>query len=604
MPVLEPDAIVSLPPQKSCTVYAGPGTGKTRLLVKRFDFLLRNPVRPGGEVACITYTNAAADEIAGRLEKGARPAFLGTIHSFLLKHIVYPYGCWLDGVPADFDLVTTGYSAPHLQWMQTHGLISAREAHVPDVVVAFENCGYDLDGTLKTLGRASLTQVQMRAFVEQRLAAKQINQQDVLWFAWRILSDPGFKHVLEALSCRFAAILVDEFQDTSALQFAVLNKLHERGRTALFLVGDSEQSIFSFAGASLDTYETATAKFTSYPLSMNYRSTERIVRLLNLFLHPTHRLVAAADWRDEDTPVYVLVGRVAEAEKIRLFMDLRTRHALTGEAKSPAFLVLARGVDTTRRLSALTDREGVEDVFQQLEKTHRQLNGIVRDILRARRLLDLGEPSKAFRSLDRGLSRVVLKANPGFGSPETVGLTRDSWRTMVCEVLREMARLNAEEVAPWMASVQETVKTAIVSAGGKKSGSKLILLGKVQDNLKKKTTYRTEDALRCVDVSEDVSSAVRTIHRAKGLEADAVLLMAARGQLAQWMIRFDSGKARTEESRIGYVGLSRARRLLCIAAESLNAETRKTLDAGGAVILELKPQPQRQSQGEFAWQHV
>ena len=589
MPPLDPEAIASLPPHESCTVYAGPGTGKTRLLVNRLNFLLRNPARPGGEVACITYTNAAAEEIATRLERGVRPGFLGTIHSFLLEHVVYPYGYWLDGVPPVFDLVTTGYAAPHLQWMQGKGLISARKVHVPNVVKAFESTGYDLDGKLKSLERASLTQEEMQAFVDRRLASKQVNQQDVLWFAWRILSEPAFGHVLDALSCRFSAILVDEFQDTSALQFAVLEKLHAKGRTALFLVGDKEQSIFSFAGASLETYERATAKLPAHPLTVNYRSTSRIVALLNALLEPECRLVPAADWKDEETPVYVVVGKVDDAAKVRAFMELRKRHGLSGDGTSPEFMVLARGANATRRLSALTEAkpEQGEDVFERLDEKHRQLNGILRDLFRARRLRDLGECARAFRSLDRGLSRLILKANPGFGAPESVGLTRESWRAMLCEVLLEMRGLNAEDIAPWAESVQEAVGKAIQKAGGKKSGPKLILLGKLKDHLKTKAKYRTEDALRCVDIADEVTSSVRTIHRAKGLQAEAVLLVAEKGHLTQWMNCYGSGKPRTEEARIGYVGLSRAMKLLCIATDTMAIDMRATLKTLGVVVVEL-----------------
>ncbi len=589
MPPLDPEAIAALPAQESCAVYAGPGTGKTRLLVKRLNFLLQNPPRPGGEVACITYTNAAADEIASRLESGVRPGFLGTIHSFLLEHVVYPYGCWLDGLPADFDLVTAGYAAPHLQWMQVRGLIDARRIHIRDVIAAFESCGYDIDGTLKTIERTTLTQEQMGAFVERRLSAKQINQQDVLWYSWKLLSDPQHAHVLDALSCRFSAILVDEFQDTSALQWAVLEKLHEKGRTALFLVGDREQSIFSFAGASLESYEAATGKFTGHPLNTNYRSTSRIVRLLNLFLEPARQLDAGADWKDEEIPVYVLTGEVDEAAKVRAFMELRVRHGLNGGGRSPEFLILARATATTRRLAALAEAkaEGGEDVFARLEEKHRELNGIVRDLFRARRLLDLGEDAKAFRSLDRGLSRLVLKANPGFGAPDNLGLTRQSWRAMVCEVLREMRNLEAEDVVPWVLGVRDAVKGAILKVGGKKAGQKLILLGKVEKHLKKKSKYRTKDALLCVDIADEVTSAVRTIHRAKGLEAEAVLLVADSGHLAEWLNCFGSGKPRTEKARIGYVGLSRAMKMLCIATDSLSPEVRTTLERCGATIENL-----------------
>jgi len=148
-------------------------------------------------------------------------------------------------------------------------------------------------------------------------------------------------------------------------------------------------------------------------------------------------------------------------------------------------------------------------------------------------------------------------------------------------------------VVPWAGSVQETVKRAILEAGGKKSGGKLILLGKVADYLKKKSTYRLTDALGCVDVSDDVKSSVRTIHRAKGLEAEAVLLVADKGHLTQWLNCFGSGKPRSEEARIGYVGLSRATRLLCIATDGLSPDARATISRFGVVVEALDSRASR-----------
>jgi DNA helicase-2/ATP-dependent DNA helicase PcrA len=577
---LDPESIAHLPADESCVVCAGPGTGKTRLLVQRLTFLGRSLSRPGAGVACITYTNAAADEISDRLEAGVRPAFLGTIHSFLLQHIVYPYGWWLDGVPADFDLVTTGYAVPHLAWMRAQGLISRQKAHVADIMAAFEMIGYDLDGNLKNLGQARLTQGEMRAFVDRRLSKGQVSQQDVLWFAWKILSSPEWKHVLDALSCRFSAILVDEFQDTTELQYAVLKKLHECGRTALFLVGDREQSIFSFAGSSLSTYEAALGLFPTHPLFVSYRSTRRIVEFLNLFLDAERQLEAVAEWKDAEIPVYVLVGKVDDRVRLQRFMELRGKHGLVGGGRIPEYLVLSRGTERARHLAALSKGEsgGPGDVFQRLEEKHPLLNAILRDVLRARRLLDVGEKPRAFRSLDRGLSRLILKANPGFGKPEEVGLTRNSWRVMVSAVLHEMSGLNDDDVRSWVASFAEKVKAAIVRAGGRKSGQKLILLGKLPENLRKKEPYGTAEALRRVDVSDELPRVVRTIHRAKGLEAEAVLVVAAPGgQFTQWMNPHGSGKPRKEEARIGYVGFSRAMKLLCIATESMSLETRNML---------------------------
>ena len=384
---------------------------------------------------------------------------------------------------------------------------------------------------------------------------------------------------------------MDEFQDTTELQYAVLKMLYDQGRTTLFVVGDQEQSIFSFAGASLKTYEAAASHLPAHLFCVNYRSTDNIVRFLNIFLRSERKLIAGSAWRNLGIPVYVLVGEVEHRARILAFMELRKQHALTGTAENPPYLILARGAETTRCLATAAGAESVEsgDVFRDLEEKHPQLNSILKEFFRARKLLDLREHSRAFRRLDRGLSRLILKANPGFGSPGAVGLTRESWRMMVCTLLRAIGKLNDGDVREWSLSLAGKIRDTILGAGGIKAGKKLVLLNKVGDNLKKKTVYAIEDALRCVDVADEVVTLVRTVHRAKGLQAEAVLVVAATGgQFTEWMNPYGSGKPRTEVARIGYVGFSRAMKLLCIATDSANTDTRRMLaKCEGVEIVEL-----------------
>ncbi len=567
-----------IPLEESCVIRAGPGTGKTRQLVERLNLLARIGLPPGRSVACITYTNAAADEIASRLEAGSRPMFLGTIHAFLLQYVLYPYGHWLPEVPIDFDLVTSGFARRHLQWMVHEGIIKSSKVHVPDVVAAFEAIGYGKDGSLKSFRPSGLRPAEMRAFVDRRLSEGELSQHDVLWFAWLILSNPEWAHVCEALSCRFAVILVDEFQDTTELQFEALKCIKAFGRTSLWLVGDAEQSIFGFAGASLNSYQEATQLFQTKHLSTCFRSTGRIVSFLNRFLSPEDQIVPGSDWKELPIPVYMLVGQVDDIERFQLFLKLREKHGLKGMGRTPEYLVLARGTERVRQLEAVLAgvRSGNDDFFTDLEVKHRLLCAILKDCLGTLKLQDQNNAARAFRRLDRGLSRLVLKANPGFGNPEMVGLTRDGWRQMLCLVLATLGSLDQSEIRTWTAELKKLIGESIVRTGGKKSGQKLILLGKLDMYLKKRQTYPVQEIFRQVDVSDEMPSKVRTVHRAKGMEAEAVLLVAANAaQFTRWMVPWRSAKNRDEEARIGYVGFSRAMKMLCVATDKMNAETQK-----------------------------
>ena len=194
MKVVDPLDIVRLPVDESCIVRAGPGSGKTWLLVERIKFLIGQELRPHSTIACITYTNAAADEIAERLPAGVKLGFLGTIHSFLLNFVVYPYGHLLDELGKDFDLATEGYAKQYMSWMVQQGHLSKTKAHVPKVVRAFEAIGYNLDGGLQDFLHKGLKPGEMRAFVDRRLSRGQISQQDVLWFSFKILAESKHAH--------------------------------------------------------------------------------------------------------------------------------------------------------------------------------------------------------------------------------------------------------------------------------------------------------------------------------------------------------------------------------------------------------------------------
>ena len=580
MRAFDADVIESLDPATSCLVQAGPGTGKTRLIARRIQYLLARGTRPGAGIACITYTNAAAEEISHRIASSGKPAFLGTIHSFLLENLVYPYGHWIEGVPASFDLVTEGFAAPHLQWMAANGLIDNRKTHIPDVRDAFEAIGYNIQGNPKCFANAGLRTAEMQAFIGRRMATGQLSQHDVLWIALKILTDERYPQVCEALSCRFSAILVDEFQDATELQYAILKRIHSKERTALFLVGDPEQSIFSFAGASLETYEDAHRQFTTFSLDKNYRATGVIVDFLNLFVPLEMKLHAVGPAKDQIIPVHVLVSGGDDRAAIDFFMQLRREYGLEGKDGRIDYLLLARDTKHVRMLENLVPAENVEaeDFFEKLRANHPLLLSVIKDLLRARKLAGLNAYSAAFDSLDRGLSRLILKCNPGFGAPETIGLVRNSWRSVLCQVLRVMIAMEEGEIRDWVEGLSEIVQQSILQNGGVKTGRKMILLQKLRENLPKKSMYRATSCIQAIDVSDEVRSHVRTIHRAKGLEAEAVIVFAARAaQVTEWLNPAESGKARTENARMGYVAFSRAGRLLCVSTPAMSVATETLL---------------------------
>jgi hypothetical protein len=141
-----------------------------------------------------------------------------------------------------------------------------------------------------------------------------------------------------------------------------------------------------------------------------------------------------------------------------------------------------------------------------------------------------------------------------------------------------MVLMTEGEIRDWVENLSGFVQESILQNGGLKSGRKMILLGKLRDNLPKKSTYRSKCCIQAIDVSDEVRSHVRTIHRAKGLEAEAVLVFASRAaQVTEWMNTGEGGKVRTENARMGYVAFSRAGRLLCVSTPAMSPATEALL---------------------------
>jgi DNA helicase-2/ATP-dependent DNA helicase PcrA len=580
MKAVDPLEIVHIPIDESCVVQAGPGSGKTWLLVERIKFLMVQELRPHSTIACITYTNAAADEISERLPAGVELGFLGTIHSFLLSFVVYPYGHLLEELGKDFELVTEGYAKQYLSWMVQQGHLPQQKAYVPDVVSAFEAIGYNLEGELQDFTHKGLKPDEMRAFVDRRLSKGHISQQDVLWFSFRILTDAKYAHILDALSCRFASILVDEFQDTTELQYGVLERLHSLGRTSLFLVGDPDQSIFSFAGAKVETFQQIVAKYSGYELIYNRRSATNIVNFLDNFRTSSHKLEPVADWKDLPIPVYVLVGKASNAERIERFRELLHQHRLSDDEGNADYFVLARGLALTRELSRLEAGgvQGADQLLATLHDKHPQLYAILKALMQACKYRQMEKFSHAHKCLDHALSLLILKKSAPFGDPTQVRLSRDDWRLMVTSMLHRLDVSSDVDTREWVNEFRSILADCLYAVSGKKQGNKLVLLNSVEKQLKKKTQYPIRSAMHAVALPDEIESNVRTIHGAKGAQRDAVLIVASTPQqFTIWLKRCVNGAERKEDSRIGYVAFSRAMKLLCVAVDSLSSNSRQWL---------------------------
>jgi ATP-dependent DNA helicase UvrD/PcrA len=277
---------------ESLMLTACPGSGKTRVIISKLSRVIDEVRDTPRAVACITYTNAAVNEIEARLRHHVQPGDdayydVCTIHSFCLNYIFRPFCHLIKGYSGGFKVLT-----PDSADFERHVIaVWAQYGRYNLTFKDFEEFAQlrvSLNGEPVGPGidRGSLTPDVARAYWKRIRDDGFIDFANIIYYALWMLK--ARQEILNYISAKFAWILVDEFQDTTDLQVEVLSLIAGFGRTRFLLVGDSCQSIFRFAGARPDLAGPFAQRIrarTDMQLSGNFRSSPPIVSHANL-LYP------------------------------------------------------------------------------------------------------------------------------------------------------------------------------------------------------------------------------------------------------------------------------------------------------------------------------
>jgi superfamily I DNA/RNA helicase/DNA polymerase III epsilon subunit-like protein len=217
-------------------VVAGPGAGKTYCLICRIQHLIRHVAIPPRRILAVTFTNKAAEEIATRLHESrgylGEDITRGTLHAICFKVLRdFPVRC---GLRPGFGVADQDYQLGVLKRL---GVPEKRRAQVLSLFSLYRLQGRPLGER----GTALLTRYQ------ERLRSRNLADFDDLVVLTEHLLRTDAAAAAE-LRARWDYLLVDEFQDLSPVQYAIVQRLAE-GHRNLFGVGDDEQSIFSWAGS-------------------------------------------------------------------------------------------------------------------------------------------------------------------------------------------------------------------------------------------------------------------------------------------------------------------------------------------------------------------
>ena len=276
-----------------CLVLAGAGSGKTRVITHKIARLIETGT-PARRIAAITFTNKAAAEMreraAGLIGRQARDVMVCTFHALGVR-MVREDGHVL-GLKPNFSILDTDDVTSILKDCAGGSTDAAGARQWQWTISAWKNQGWDARRALAMAANdheRSLALLMQR--YEERLAAYQsVDFDDLIGLPMRLLK--GHAEVREKWQRQLAHVLVDEYQDTNATQYELL-KFLVGDRARFTAVGDDDQSIYGWRGATLDNLKRLPIDFPALKvikLEQNYRSTSAILRAANHVIGPNPKL--------------------------------------------------------------------------------------------------------------------------------------------------------------------------------------------------------------------------------------------------------------------------------------------------------------------------
>ncbi|MEJ2565748.1 MAG: DNA helicase II [Gammaproteobacteria bacterium] len=405
-------------------VIAGAGSGKTRVLVHRIAWLIRVEGASPYGVLAVTFTNKAAAEMRGRTEQllgiPVGGMWVGTFHN-LAHRLLRAH--WREAdLPQTFQILDADDQYRLIRRLLKS--LELDESKWPPKQVQWYINGRKEEGLRPQHidARGDIFTAQMvriyQAYEDNCRRAGLVDFAELLLRAHELLRDRG--DILAHYQSRFQHLLVDEFQDTNAIQYAWL-RLLAGGRGNLFAVGDDDQSIYGWRGARIENIQRFSKDFPGtrvLRLEENYRSTRTILAAANaLIAHNSGRLGKELWTRGDEGDPILLYAAFNELDEARFVVE-RLRHwAEAGNRRSEA-AILYRSNAQSRVL---------EEALLMAGMPYRVYGGLrfferaeIKDALAYLRLL-------ANRDDDASFERVVNTPTRGVGE-RTVAAVRDHAR--------------------------------------------------------------------------------------------------------------------------------------------------------------------------------
>ena len=586
-----------------CLIIAGAGSGKTKVLTHKIAYLIKEKNIKPWNILAITFTNKAANEMKERTEKlldtAANDMWIGTFHSICVRILRK----FIDRIGFDTSFVifdTTDQKSLVKECMKDLN-IDDKMFSDRSVLSEISNAKNEMLEPSDYLKRTyndyrKETIAKIYEVYQKRLKDNNaLDFDDIINFTIKILmQEPD---VLEYYSNKFKYILVDEYQDTNKAQFTLITLLSAQSGN-ITVVGDNDQSIYSFRGADITNILNFEKDFPGteiIKLEQNYRCTKNILNVANSVIKNNEVKYEKKLWTENEegelVKGYLADNEYDEASYVVEQIEHLTR---TEKMKYSDFAILYR---------MNTQSRSIEDILRREDVPYKIIGGLkfyerkeIKDIIAYLRLIYnpndnlslkriINEPKRGIgkTSLDQIQSLAisnntsmyeVIKNAQNYGLNRVYANSRE-FIQVIEELISRKDDLSISEL------IKETLKTtgytrALELEDTKEAENRI-------ENLEEFLTVANEfeeqyaendlgNFLESITLSSDVDEldedepqeqvTLMTLHSAKGLEFPVVFLVGMEEGIFPGQRSLGEPKELEEERRLCYVGITRAKKML------------------------------------------
>lgn len=599
-------------------VIAGPGSGKTRVLTYRIAHLINTGVPPW-QILALTFTNKAAREMKERIAKvvgdKAHNVWAGTFHSIFAR--ILRVEAEHIGFPSSFTIYDTDDSKSLLKSILKEKGLNAKQYPVNVLYTRISSAKsqlitpklYELNQDLRDQDRKA-NRPQMfelyQTYVARCKKAGAMDFDDLLFQLFNLLQSAP--QVLEKYREKFKYVLVDEFQDTNHLQYAIVRKLiqYPGSERNLCVVGDDAQSIYAFRGATIDNildFERDYDDLQTFKLEQNYRSTDHIVQAANQIISQNRKQLQKKIWSDKGTGERIMVIQtMTDKEEAKRVVDTILEQKIRNHLQNSDIAILYRTNSQSRIFEESLRRQNIKyRVYGGLSFYQRKE---VKDLIAYLRVVVNPRDEEALRRIINYPTRGIGKSTIDKLAQEAADSGRTLWEViqgyqgaartttairafvfMIESFQKKLDNKDAYQMATEIfekSKLEADLKKDTTVQGIGRLDNVTSLLDSIKEFVdndevideatvpdKKLTTFLQTIALHtdADDGDEDTNKVtMMSVHAAKGLEFKSVFVVGLEEDLFPSFMAVKEGlDAVDEERRLFYVAVTRAERFLTLS---------------------------------------